>query len=109
MQKFDQKRSFMFRGQVYDYIDHPSNQTALNERRVELPIAKDFVKGIKSLLEIGNVTFHYGFALLHDVVDLNEKIPNVKYNADILRWRPTREYAQALSISTLEHTDNPFL
>lgn len=90
------------------------NQTRVNERRCELPMGLDFLelnKG-KRILEVGNVSFHYkprGY-YKHDVVDLYEKVPGWPVmNEDILTWKPQGRYDATLSISTLEHTDDPLL
>ena len=101
---------FQYNGNTYSYVDHPSNQTRVNERRVELPIAFDFLKRMegKRILEVGNVTHHYNRAYTHDVLDLYEKVPWLDIiNEDILTWNPSEPYEAVLSISTLEHTADP--
>ena len=100
---------FIFRNKEYEYFDHPSNQTAINERRVELPIAFEFVEKYKDVLEIGNVTRHYHREWKHDVVDLNEKPAWPIWNKDVLTFEPPRKYPTTISISTVEHTENPIL
>jgi len=105
---------FKFQGKEYGYIDMKPNQTRLNERRVELPLAMEFLNEFqgKEILEVGNVTRHYKpkTEMWHDVVDLYEKIEwqNIM-NEDILSWNPTKKYDAVLSISTLEHTNDPLL
>lgn len=100
---------FTFRNKEYEYFDHPGNQTAVNERRVELPIAFEFIEKYKDVLEIGNVTRHYHREWKHDVVDLNENPTWPIWNKDVLTFEPPRKYLATLSISTVEHTVNPVL
>lgn len=100
---------FKFNEQEYEYIDMVPNQTRLNERRVELPLAMEFLDWFEDqeILEVGNVTYHYT-EIHHDVLDLNEKVRNYPIiNEDILTWEPKRDYDAILSISTLEHTNDP--
>jgi len=101
---------FKFRGKEYRYVDMTYNYTSLNERRVELPIAFEFVDGSdKNVIEIGNVLRHYRGDYFHDVLDLNEKSlwPTIKEN--VLQWEPEKKYSMCVSISTVEHTSNPLL
>jgi len=102
---------FWFNNKQYEYFDHPSNQTRVNERRVELPLAFEFVKSFKEgqkITEVGNVTHHYHREYTHDVVDLYETVPWMTViNEDILKWRPLEPHFGLFSISTLEHTANP--
>jgi len=100
---------FKFNGIDYEYFDHPGNQTYANERRVELPIAFAFVEKYKDILEIGNVTRHYRREWKHDVVDLNENPAWPIWNKDVLTFDPPRKYLATLSVSTIEHTENPDL
>lgn len=102
-----------FQGKDYQYIDMSPNQTRVNERRMELPLAFDFLgdpEG-KEIIEVGNVTGHYRQEYSHhDVLDLYEKVPwNPIINDDVLTWKPTKKYTHAISISTIEHTLNPTL
>lgn len=104
---------FNFQGKKYEYLDAFPNQTRVNERRVELPLALEFLEENKDkeILEVGNVTRHYRpkGTLTHDVVDLFEVNPNFPeiINQDILTWNPSKQYDAVLSISTLEHTEDP--
>lgn len=101
---------FKFKNKEYKYFDHPGNQTAVNERRMELPIAFEFAEKYKDIIEIGNVTRHYHREYTHDVIDLYEKSAWPIFNSDILTWKPSdfdegdKPYKAALSISTVEHT-----
>lgn len=84
------------------YFRHPYNRAWRNERSVELALAFDFLSEITSgdVLELGNVTAHYG-APPHDVVDKYEDSPDVM-NVDIIDF-VGGPYGHVLSISTLEH------
>jgi len=103
------KNQFWFNRKVFTYVDMRPNQTRVNERRVELPIAFNFIEELDdNVIEIGNVTRHYR-DYKHDVVDLNEKVKWEVWNEDVLTWTPKKEYAGAISISTVEHTNDPLL
>ena len=91
------------------------NQTRINERRVEVALGYDYLEQMKDkkVLEVGNVMRHYkdkGY-YTHDIVDLNETNPNFPeiMNENILIWKPNKRYDATLSISTLEHTEDPLL
>lgn len=106
--------TFKFRNKEYEYFYHPGNQTAKNERCMELPLAFEFAEKYKDIIEVGNVTRHYHREYTHDVVDLYEKSKWPIYNQDILNWTaPICEdgepkiYKGALSVSTVEHTLDP--
>ncbi len=93
---------FVWNGQRLEYFDHPYNHTALNMRRVEIPIVRWFVgqcpPGAR-ILEVGNVMAHYGLAHW-PVVDLHER---GAIHADVMNWRPARLVNLLVSISTIEH------
>lgn len=105
---------FKFNGKEYEYVDMKPNQTRVNERRMEIALGFEFLeehKG-KKILEVGNVCNHYKPRkyYTHDVLDLYEKVPWLDImNEDILSWEPKIQYDAVLSISTLEHTDDPTL
>jgi len=109
------KDTFQFQDTFYQYVDASPNQTRVNERRAELPLALDYLDSFKgkSVLEVGNVLRHYipKGQCTHDVVDLYEKNPNFPeiINEDILTWTPEKKYDTVISVSTVEHTDNPLL
>jgi hypothetical protein len=102
---------FNYRGHSFEYWDHPYNDTRLNERAVEVPIALSVLRGDElDTLEIGAVLPHYldwdnPQYPRHTVVDLYEQYPGV-INADVLQWEPPRLYQRIISISTLEHLDD---
>jgi hypothetical protein len=94
---------FAFNGQTYNYFFHSYNTTWTNPRCVEIPIISKMVSEYKGkhILEVGNVLQHY-IRCNHDVVDLNEKYPNV-INQDIAEYKPKLKYDLVVSISTFEH------
>lgn len=86
-----------------EYLDHPYNVTAANERAVEVPLAAAFLEGVTGpVLEIGNVLAHYPIAGDRTVVDLNERGPGV-INADVLTWVPPHRFDRIVAVSTVEH------
>lgn len=93
--------TFDWRGARLDYLDHPYNTTALNERAVEVPIALDFIdRHAGNGLEVGNVLGHYTGRADWRVVDLFERAPGVE-NLDVLDI--TGRVDWLVAISTLEH------
>jgi len=85
------------------------NNTKMNERRIELPIAFDFVDNTDgNIIEVGNVLRHYKEDYNHDVLDLDEE-SYFTIKKDILKWKPRKKYSACVSISTIEHTQNPLL
>jgi len=97
------ERTFTFDGEALPYLYHRYNNTWMNERAVEVPIARRAIqqRGDGTVLEIGNVLSHYG-APQHEVVDKYEAGPGVR-NIDVLDLEPERRWDLILSISTLEH------
>ncbi|MBM4156083.1 MAG: hypothetical protein FJ221_13825 [Lentisphaerae bacterium] len=94
--------SFAFRGATHPLFVHRYNTTWLNERAVEIPVARRFLAETPGrVLEIGNVMGHYGPAG-GDVVDRFERGPRVT-NCDALAFQPPAPYDAVLSISTFEH------
>ena len=93
--------TFFWNGQALEYFDHRYNRTALNMRRVEIPIARWFLqqKSGAWVLEVGNVLSHYG-PVTWPVVDLRE--PGA-INADVMAWEPEEPVDLLISISTIEH------
>jgi hypothetical protein len=79
------------------------NNTWLNERTIEIPIAKHLLKNSnkKDILEVGNVLQNYGFSK-HTIVDKYEA-GNQVINQDILDYKPKRTFKRIVTISTLEH------
>lgn len=91
---------FVWRGHELDYLAHPYNRSAENERAVEVPIALDFIEGRSGAgLEVGNVLAHYA-EVEHRVVDLYEQAPGVE-NLDL--FDVSGAYDWIVAISTLEH------
>ena len=97
------RKTFRFGSRRLGYFIHPYNTTWKNERAVEIPIVKTYLKGHRdpSVLEFGNVWGRY-FKHQHDVIDKYEQWPGV-INQDIVDFRPSRTYDLVFSISTLEH------
>jgi hypothetical protein len=96
-------RVFQFKDQRYHYFCHRYNMTWINERSVEIPIAKDLIKNYSEdkILEVGNVLSHY-FKVSHDIVDKFEKAEKV-INQDIVSFTTKKRYDLIIVISTLEH------
>jgi SAM-dependent methyltransferase len=93
-------KQFELGGQTHRYMVHPL--VLDNERAVEIPIARDFLRGrTGEILEVGNVLSNY-CAFAHDVVDKYEKAPGVM-NEDIVTYAPGKKYDVIVTISTLEH------
>lgn len=61
---FGTSRTFSYRGAQLAYFVHRHNYTWLNERAVEIPIARLALTGVGNgrVLEVGNVLSHYGSA-----------------------------------------------
>jgi SAM-dependent methyltransferase len=93
---------FTWWGEPFGYADFAYNTTRLNERAVELPIARQFLTGqVGRLLEVGNVLSHYYPELpQRAVVDRYEEAKGVS-NIDV--FRIDRTWDRIVSISTLEH------
>lgn len=88
---------FVVGSKTCNYFSHPY------ERTVELPIAFEFIKTGKKVLEVGNVLHHYALQLMdRDIVDKYEKERGV-INTDILEFKPNCKYDRIVSISTIEH------
>jgi SAM-dependent methyltransferase len=93
---------FTFRGQALPYALSRYNNSFLNERVVEIALARHFLAGDPGrVLEVGNVLTHYGHTG-HTVVDKYETNPGV-LNVDILDFAPEEPYDSVVAISTLEH------
>lgn len=96
-------RTFSVGTAVLPYELGRYNGAWLNERTVEIAVARHLLSGLdpESVLEVGNVLAHYG-QVGHTVVDKYEAIEGV-INEDILDFRPDRTYSAVVAISTLEH------
>jgi len=95
--------SFTFRSQRLPYTLERYNNSFLNERAVEISIAKWFLAraGGGRMLEVGNVLAHYGVTG-HMVLDKYETIPGV-INEDVVDFVPEKPFDTIVAISTLEH------
>lgn len=95
--------SFEWEGAALPYFVHPYHYTWLNERAVEVALARDVLArhAGADVLEVGNVLSHYGGGP-HTVVDKYEQAPGV-LNVDVAALDLQREFDLVLAISTLEH------
>lgn len=95
--------TFGFDGRTVPYFHHRYHYTWMNERSVELALARQVVEGVAAadLLEVGNVLAHY-VRDGHTVVDLYERAPGV-VNADVVDVDLEQRFSLIVSISTLEH------
>jgi hypothetical protein len=95
--------TFTYDGTPVPYFRHPYNWTWLNERAVEVALARRVLAAHPGarVLEVGNVLAHYG-PVPHAVVDKYERAPGVR-NADVTELEPTGDVDLLISISTLEH------
>ncbi len=93
---------FEFLGHRLPYTLARYNNSFLNERAVEISIARWFLAQKPGrVLEVGNVLSHYGFRA-DTVVDKYEVIPGV-LNHDIVDFSPEEPFDTVVAISTLEH------
>jgi hypothetical protein len=92
---------FTFDGRELPYFYDRYNNTWLNERAVEVPLARAALAHGGDMLEVGNVLGHYGH-LGHEVVDKYERAPGVQ-NIDVLDLDRARRWDVVISISTIEH------
>ena len=94
---------FNYNGNLLHYFFHPYNSTFENERAIEIPILKYYIKKHETgrILEVGNVTQFY-FDFFHDIVDQYEIYKGV-INEDIIKFAPKQKYDFVFSISTIEH------
>jgi hypothetical protein len=93
--------TFTFDGATYPYFYDRYNLTWLNERAVEVPLARRALAHGGRVLEVGNVLAHYGHAQ-HEVVDKYEQAPGVR-NMDVLDIDPQARWDVIIAISTVEH------
>lgn len=98
--QFTADDEFEWDGHRLRYFDHPYNTTLLNDRAVEVPIARAWLTCQHGDgLEVGNVLSHYQ-PVEHRVVDRHEQADGVD-NLDVFDIDGT--YDWILAISTLEH------
>lgn len=92
--------TFPWRGERLRYLVHPYNTTALNERAVEVPIARRWLADrCAGGVEVGNVLGHYQ-PTTHRVVDRYEPGDSVE-PLDVFDL--TGPVPWVLAVSTLEH------
>lgn len=92
---------FVFNGIEYSYFLHPANNTAVNERIVEVPIIREVLEGKRGeTLEVGNVLGQY-IDRKWTTIDLVEQEEGV-INCDVREWKGG-PYELIVSISTFEH------
>lgn len=94
---------FRFGEAELPYALHRFNHTWLNERTVEVAVARHVLSSwpVGRMLEVGNVLGHYGL-MGHDVLDLYERVAGV-INGDIVTWTTDEQYDTVVAVSTLEH------
>lgn len=94
--------TFDWQGNRLALLDHGYNDTATNERAVEVPIAWSFVRGGVGTdrLEFGNVLAHYGDLPARRIVDRYEAGAGVE-NVDLFTVAGSFDWI--VSISTVEH------
>jgi hypothetical protein len=101
-------KTFRYHDQDLELFDHPYNGTITNERALEIPIARDFLKrtvsrASQTVLEAGDVLAHYADVLHWPerlVVDRYERAPGV-LNEDV--FGINGPWDVIVSISTVEH------
>ncbi len=102
------ERTFHAVGAELPYETTRYNNSWLNERTVEIPVARHILasRRPRTVLEVGNVLGNYRLPELsgvqHTVIDRYEEIDNV-LNADARTFRTDDRYDAVVSISTLEH------
>lgn len=110
---------FTYHGDTLEPFYHMYNLTHLNERMVELAVARHWGYPWKSArgLEVGNVLGHY-WSMQHQVIDLYEKPawyqtlnrqPITSVDLLSLSGVKQRQFPWVVSISTIEHTEDPIL
>ncbi len=96
-------KNFNYKNISLKYFMSIYNNTFLNERCIEIPIAMHYLNSChhNDILEIGNVLSHY-FNVEHEIIDKYEMAPNVN-NVDIIDFSTSKRYRLIISISTIEH------
>lgn len=107
--------TFNFNGDELEYFIHPHNRTAINERKVEVPIVMNYInkRKPKHILEVGNVLHHYYPELFiqynvltvdkYEIDNDNEYLINEDIYKFIYNAQKNTKYDLIVSISTLEH------
>ena len=90
--------NYIYKNKSFDYFNHSYNSTFTNERRVEIPLLREFMLRHKSFIEIGCVSPYYFESdhLVYDLTDPHSRAVNV--DAEHLDLADN-----ILSISTIEH------
>ena len=96
-------RTFAYDGRRVPYVHERYNYTWLNERAVELALAREQLAahGDGRVLEVGHVLGHYQ-PVAHLVVDKYEQADRV-VNADVADLELDERFDLVLAVSTLEH------
>lgn len=100
--------SFNLAGTDIEYYGGKNAPTS--ERCVEVALGLWFVRTYNpSVLEIGNVTRAHRGEHDHLTIDLHEERLGWTnyYNEDVFTYEPPKKFDGVLSISSLEHTDDP--
>ncbi len=103
---FRRNPAFSFQGGTFPYFHHRYNFTWLNERIVEIPLARQVLQQFagRRILEVGNVLSHYFPELRHPVIDKYEKSSDPRILQEDGRYfQPDSKYDLIISLSTLEH------
>src|SRR3990167_9947760 len=102
---FFQPEYFCFNGNKLKYLSSMYNISCANERSIEVPIIEYYIRKYGynktgNFLEVGNVLYHYGH-VYHEVIDRDE------LGTDLYTYKFTKKYDLIVSISTIEHMDDP--
>ena len=94
-----------FRIEAVGMIDGKKRDIVMPHGSVEVPIIENFMREnghikVGNLLEIGCVLYHYDW-IHHEVIDRDE------LGTDLYTHKFTKKYDLIVSISTIEHMDDP--
>jgi glycosyltransferase involved in cell wall biosynthesis/SAM-dependent methyltransferase len=109
----DSQDTFIFNGQRLAYNRLKHNNYPASERAVEIPIAWNFLAGLKDktrLLEVGNVLQYYPELIPTDIAEIQARRIIDKYETaagvdkiDLMDVDPEEKYSGIICISTVEH------
>src|SRR6476469_4178885 len=109
----DSQDTFIFNGQRLAYNRLQHNNYPASERAVEIPIAFNFIAGLKDksrLLEVGNVLQYYPELIPTDIAEIQGRRIIDKYETavgvdkiDLMDADPQEKYSGIICISTVEH------
>ncbi|MEG4144382.1 glycosyltransferase [Microcoleus sp. Pol12B5] len=109
----DSQDTFIFNGQRLAYNRLKHNNYPASERAVEIPIAYNFIAGLKDksrLLEVGNVLQYYPELIPTDIAEIQARRIIDKYETavgvdkiDLMDADPEEKYSGIICISTVEH------